>query len=90
MKRWLIQLSRTLGRCVCAVRGHRYFYPGGCWNSWSAYTCVRCGALSRDLDSLDFVPDDEPFIGFEDEDDIALELSVERRWITRLPFPRWL
>lgn len=86
----LRDLSRTIGLRICALRGHRFFYPNGCFDSWHAYSCVRCGALSRSLDSLPCAPEDEPFMGFDDEEAVEREFALASRWFRLLPLPRWL
>lgn len=86
-------VTRKIGAMVCAIRGHNYFYPGGTINSWSAYTCIRCGELDRPLESLPDRPDDADDHEWYDEvHELRLEREHElaRRWFVRLPWPRWL
>lgn len=81
-----------LGSTVCRIRGHYYFYPLGEANNWTAYTCVRCHALSQALEDLPYAPgpDDEPSYHDHDrDDDIERDYDYQRRWIARLPWPRW-
>lgn len=88
-----IDFVRWIGRQVCRVRGHHFFYPGGEVRSWAAYSCVRCGELDRPLDTLPYRPDDDGFDLLDDPDyrqEIDREHAQERRWFSRLPFPHWL
>jgi len=88
-----IFLSRKLGASLCLLSDHKYFFPDGCFNGWSAYTCVRCGALSCPLDSLPPAPPDEDFTRWHDEEDderIEQQHKMARRWFASLPWPRWV
>lgn len=93
VKRCGIVFVRWLGRQVCRVRGHHYFYPGGEVRSWVAYSCVRCGALDRAIESLPYSPDDECFDPTdtpEYQEYVEQQYEQERRWISWLPYLRWL
>lgn len=91
ISRFVGRLVCFVGRLVCAVRGHRYFYQNGCINSWCAYSCVRCGELSRPLESLPYPPDDYEYEWDErDEETIDRDLARCARWVPFLPFPRWI
>ena len=72
----LINASRALGRLVCRARG--------------AYSCIRCGELSRPLESLPFAPDDDDWDRFDDHDEVERQYRRAARWFSWLPFPRWL
>lgn len=89
-----IDFVRWLGRQVCRVRGHRYFYPGGEVRSWAAYSCVRCGELDRPLETLPYRPDDDGFDPLLDDLDYQKEIerqhALERRWVSWLLFPHWV
>lgn len=93
-----LRLSRAIGAAVCRVLGHEYFYPLGEVTSWSAYSCVRCNALSRPLEDLPYAPgwDDEDYGGYNDrfsdpdvDERIEREWAISRRWVSWLPWPRW-
>ena len=89
-----IAVFRWLGRQVCRVRGHHYFYPGGEVRSWAAYSCIRCGELDRPIESLPYRPDDEDFDPAssdpEYQEGVEREFKLERRWISWLPYPHWI
>lgn len=86
-----VRLSRALGGLVCRVRcQHLYsFELIGCYKGWCAYSCIRCGELDRPLDDLPPAPDDDDRNYY---DDTYAELAVRqgRRWISWLPWPKWL
>ncbi|MCY1371532.1 hypothetical protein D9M68_788970 [compost metagenome] len=87
----LIRLSRYVGALVCEIKGHRYHYANGCYDSWKAYACIRCNELDRPLESLEPSPCDD----FEDrdrydEDEAERAYQLEARWFRCLPIPRWL
>ena len=93
IRRLAVKISRFIGRRVCAHKGCRYEPPNGCFNSWSAYACVRCDELDRPLDDLppapnyydtDYSPADEYFEFDEEAHNHA------RRWFQCLPWPRWI
>jgi len=92
IKYFFIDIVRWFGKQVCRVKGHDFFFPGGCIDSYSAYTCVRCGELSRSLDSLPTMPDDEwEAHGFgPDNDEIEREHERARRWSARIRYPKWI
>jgi hypothetical protein len=90
---WVV-ICRKIGAGVCGLRGHDFFYPHGSIDSWRAYTCIRCGELSRPLDSLPSAPvtdTDDNDSWRDDDDDLRLEdeHAKARRWIAWLPWPRW-
>jgi len=89
-------LSRAIGALVCRLRGHEFFYPGGEVNSWSAYSCVRCNALSRALEDLPNAPgpdddhyDDNHYFDDDWQDRVDREWALAKRWVSWLPWPRW-
>lgn len=86
----LIAVSRWLGRMICRVRGHNYYYPGGAYDSFCAYGCIRCGELDRPLESLPATVRDEfgdwPEVDFNDSE----EFEHARRWVPFLSYPRWI
>lgn len=85
---------RWIGKQICRVKGHNYFYPGGEVRSWCAYGCIRCSELDRPIDSLPYRPDDEEFFDLTDTDEyreyVDQQHERERRWISWLPFPHWI
>jgi len=86
-----VSTSRALGAVVCAARGHRYYYHRGEVRSWCAYSCCRCGALDRPLDSLPFAPnDDDIWNEPEEQTEFDAEYRRFRRWVSWLPVPRWV
>lgn len=91
-----VTVVRWVGAAVCAARGHEFFYPRRCVESWCAYTCIRCGALSRPLESLPSAPgpdddDYDPWRYDSDEDDrIEEEHALAKRWFARWSWPRWV
>lgn len=91
----LRQLSRFVGAQVCKVKGCRYHYANGCYDSWKAYQCLRCGELDQPLESLqprpDYIGDDYDEYGSWDEVEEGERLfELDTRWFVCLPFPRWL
>lgn len=94
MKQCGVAFVRCLGRQICRVRGHHYFYPGGEIRSWSAYSCTRCGELDRPIESLPYRPDGEDFDPIysdeEYQEDVEQQFKLERRWISWLSYPRWI
>lgn len=88
-----VAIVRWVGRLVCRIKGHRYFYPGGEARSWGAYSCVRCKELDRPIESLPYRPDDEkldPTDSAEYQAHIDKNFECERRWISWLHYPRWI
>ncbi len=95
IKYLLINLVRWIGKQVCNVKGHNFYYPGGEVRTWNAYSCIRCGEFDRPIESLPNPPEDFDY-GFdltetpEYQEMIDQEHERERRWITWLPFPHWI
>lgn len=91
----LMLLSRLIGSCVCKVKSCRYHFPGGCFDSWKTYACVRCHQWSRSIEDTparfpdDFDPADEYQSVEEVEEGERLYL-LDSRWFSCLPLPRWL
>lgn len=90
-----VQVSRKLGAMVCAVHGHRYFYPDGMYVAWRAHSCVRCGQWDQPLESLPYRPEGEgddlfDYFDEEREQQIERERDQAKRWFAPLSWPRWL
>jgi len=88
-----IKVSRALGASLCRLKSeHNYVYPNGCYSSWCAYACVRCGELDTPLDELPPAPDfdDSDYRGYDDRDLDEAAHRRECRWFQCLPWPRWL
>ena len=86
----LRQLSRFVGAQICKVKGHRYHYANGCYDSWKAYACIRCGELDQPLEALDPAPDEPDYDCRNWDEDNELEYRLDARWFSCLPLPRWL
>ena len=89
----LIDTVRWIGRQVCRVKGHNYFYPGNLITNWCAYTCVRCGETDRPIESLPSPPEDEFFTDPYDtmpDEYVNEQYERERRWVSFLPFLHWI
>jgi len=85
----LIRISRLIGSQVCKLKGHRYHYANGCYDSWKAYACIRCNELDKPLDSLEPFPLDEYESWHEVYEGERL-YHLDTRWFSCLPLPRWL
>ncbi|WBG61856.1 hypothetical protein ELR50_02765 [Pseudomonas citronellolis] len=91
----LVKLSRLVGAQVCKVKGCRYHYANGCYDSWKAYACIRCGELDKPLDSLaprpDYIDDEwDEYRDWAEVEEGERLYQLDTRWFACLPFPRWL
>ncbi|WP_437882145.1 hypothetical protein [Pseudomonas sp. LRF_L74] len=91
----LTSFSRLLGAQVCKVKGCRYHFPNGCFDSWKTYGCIRCHEWSRSFDDTpergpdDFDPWDE-YQSLHDVEEGERLYQIDSRWFSCLPFPRWI
>lgn len=99
MQRTAVHISRFIGRCVCKLRGHNYYYPGGECCSLFSYACIRCNELDFPIDDNqdtaatscgdDYFRVDYDCIDYDSEREKE-DFEYSRRWVKWLPYPKWL